>query len=67
MLTYLRLGGFETQVNVVDNDVLKQAQDYRDSVIPAMQSLRESADELEPIVDADLWPLPTYAEMLFLK
>ncbi len=48
-------------------DVLKQAQDYRDSVIPAMQSLRESADEREPVVDADLWPLPTYAEMLFLK
>ena len=48
-------------------DASKQAEDYRDSVIPAMQAVREFADELEKIVDADLWPLPTYAEMLFLK
>ena len=48
-------------------DVSKKAEDYRDNVIGAMQSLRASADELETIVNADLWPLPTYAEMLFLK
>lgn len=48
-------------------DFAKQAEDYKDSVIPAMQAVRQSADELEKIVDADLWPLPTYAEMLFLK
>ena len=40
---------------------------YRDKVIPAMNALRETADALEDIVDACLWPLPTYAEMLFLK
>ena len=44
-----------------------KAEDYRDKVIPAMQSVRNTADELETIVDADIWPLPTYAEMLFLK
>ena len=48
-------------------DAAKQAEDYRDSVIVAMQALRKPADELETIVDADLWPLPTYAEMLFIK
>jgi glutamine synthetase len=48
-------------------DFAKQAEDYKDSVIPAMQAVRQSADELEKIVDADLWPLPSYAEMLFLK
>ena len=26
-----------------------------------------AADELEKIVDAELWPLPTYAEMLFIR
>jgi glutamine synthetase len=39
----------------------------RDAVIPAMASVRSAADGLERIVDAGLWPLPTYAEMLFLR
>jgi glutamine synthetase len=48
-------------------DATKQARLYRDKVIPAMQALRSTADELETIVDAGLWPIPTYAEMLFVK
>ena len=44
-----------------------QAQSYRDDMVPAMQALRVTADELETIVDARLWPLPTYAEMLFVR
>jgi glutamine synthetase len=48
-------------------DGTKQARLYKDEVIPAMSELREVADKLETVVDADLWPLPTYAEMLFLK
>ena len=46
---------------------LAQAEFYRDAVITAMSAVRGSADKLEEIVDADIWPLPTYAEMLFLK
>ena len=49
------------------NDVSKRAELFRDFVVEAMASLRKAADELETIVDANLWPLPTYAEMLFLK
>jgi glutamine synthetase len=48
-------------------DVQKQAELYKDNVVPAMKALRTSADELESIIDADLWPLPTYAQMLFLR
>ena len=44
-----------------------QAKAYRDIVIPAMGAVRESADKLETIVDASVWPLPTYAEMLFIR
>jgi len=44
-----------------------QAESYRNDVVPAMQALRAVADELETIVDARLWPLPTYAEMLFIR
>jgi len=39
----------------------------RDTVIPAMEKLRLAVDALEGIVADDLWPLPTYQEMLFLK
>ncbi|MHC4882153.1 MAG: glutamine synthetase III family protein [Planctomycetota bacterium] len=44
-----------------------QAWSYRDAVIPAMATVRQAADTLETLVDADLWPLPSYAEMLFLR
>lgn len=44
-----------------------QAGAFRNIVLGAMEKVREAADGLELIVDADLWPLPTYAEMLFVK
>ncbi|MEI2698998.1 MAG: hypothetical protein V9E94_11860 [Microthrixaceae bacterium] len=37
-----------------------------DRLLPAMQVLRSAADELENLVADDLWPLPTYQEMLFI-
>jgi len=48
-------------------DVPAKAEFCRDKVIPTMCELRQFADKLEMNIDADLWPLPTYAEMLFLK
>ncbi len=39
----------------------------RDTVYPAMMAVRETADRLEHIVADDLWPLPKYEEMLFIK
>ena len=39
----------------------------RDTVLPAVESVREVADKLERIVADDLWPLPKYSEMLFIK
>ena len=32
-----------------------------------MKAVRDVADKLETIVADDLWPLPTYREMLFIK
>ncbi len=46
---------------------LEHARWMRDNVIPAMDSVREIADRLERIVADDLWPLPKYSEMLFIK
>jgi glutamine synthetase len=39
----------------------------RDNQLAAMDSVRAAADKLERIVADDLWPLPKYAEMLFIK
>ncbi len=38
---------------------------YYNRVMPAMECLRAPADELEMLVDRDLWPLPTYGDLLF--
>ena len=46
---------------------IKHAEYMRDKVLPAMVSAREVADDLELIVADDLWPLPKYQEMLFVK
>ncbi len=45
----------------------KKACCCHDTIVEAMKRLRDVSDSLETVVDADLWPLPTYAEMLFLK
>ena len=38
----------------------------RDTLLPAMTAVRTAADELEAVVADDLWPLPTYQEMLYI-
>ncbi|MGO9888261.1 MAG: glutamine synthetase III [Solirubrobacteraceae bacterium] len=43
------------------------AEFMRDSVIPAMDDVRGAADRLEKVVADDLWPLPKYSEILFIK
>jgi glutamine synthetase len=39
----------------------------RDKQVAGMEKVREAADKLEKIVPDDLWPLPKYAEMLFIR
>jgi glutamine synthetase len=53
--------------NQPDESAPKWAVYMRDTVVPAMDDVREVADRLEGIVPDDLWPLPKYAEMLFIK
>jgi glutamine synthetase len=45
----------------------KHAKFFRDKVVPAMVALREAGDSLEALTPHDVWPLPTYREMLFVK
>jgi glutamine synthetase len=50
-----------------EGDLLDEANYMRDTVLPAMGTVRASADQLEKIVADDLWPLPKYSEILFIK
>jgi glutamine synthetase len=45
---------------------LAEAEHARDVLLPGMAAVRSAADKLEGIVADDLWPLPTYQEMLFI-
>ena len=42
-----------------------QAHVYHEKVVPAMAALRAPADKLEMIVDKDLWPFPSYGDLMF--
>jgi glutamine synthetase len=46
---------------------LEEAKHHLQEVVPAIAQVRQAADELEGMVADDLWPLPTYQEMLFIK
>jgi glutamine synthetase len=61
------LAALEKVVAHHDEDPVRHATWIRDKVRPAMAQLRTYADALEAQVGADLWPLPTYRELLFLK
>ena len=50
-----------------DGDALAAAKYVQTTVIEAMDAVREVADRLEKIVPDDLWPLPKYSEVLFIK
>ncbi len=50
-----------------DGDILGEAKYVQNTVLPAMDAAREVADRLEKVVPDDLWPLPKYAEILFIK
>lgn len=49
------------------HDLPSEAKHMRDAILPAMLDVRGYADDLEGLVADDLWPLPTYQEMLFIK
>jgi glutamine synthetase len=50
-----------------DGDVLSHIRFDRDHILAGMTDLRKAGDALETMVADDLWPLPTYREMLFMK
>jgi glutamine synthetase len=65
---YTNLANLEKAVETaagLHGDTKAQAVAYRDLVFKAMGKLRQDADNLETIVGADYWPMPTYSKLLF--
>ena len=52
--------------NRIENEC-ERAIAYHDNVAPLLESIRYHVDKLELIVDDELWPLPKYREMLFIR
>jgi len=46
-------------------ETLIKARAYKEMVLPIMEDLRKDADKLESMMDASLWPIPTYGDLLF--
>jgi glutamine synthetase len=63
----LKLEDVNLKENQTDSTAVKWAAYMHDRVIPAMDDVRDVADRLEGLVADDLWPLPKYSEMLFIK
>lgn len=54
------------QANKIESE-REKAIAYSETVLPYFTPIRTNADELELIVDDELWPLPKYREMLFIR
>ena len=48
-------------------DVREKAIAYHDTVAPLLDQIRYHVDQLELIIDDELWPFPKYREMLFIR
>lgn len=59
-----KLCDVNTACNTME-DAKERAHAYHDQVVPAMAALRSPADRLEMIVDKDLWPFPSYGDLIF--
>jgi glutamine synthetase len=53
------------EANILHDDPLAQARAMKETVLPSMVALRNTADTLEKMVDKVYWPLPSYGEMLY--
>ena len=61
------IGELERAAARHEEEPLRHAHQIKREVKPAMGRLRDAVDALETHVSADLWPLPTYRDLLFLK
>jgi glutamine synthetase len=61
------IAALKTAASHSSASVAAEAKHLCTAVLPAMAAVRTAADALEEVVADDLWPLPTYQEMLFIR
>ena len=61
------LNDLELALNIHVNDLSKEVEHCANVLLPQMLAVRNAGDALEGYVADDLWPLPTYQEMLSIK
>jgi glutamine synthetase len=61
------VGELENAAHKEFKDQEAQMRHMRDTVVPAMGRVRAACDALERVTPNDVWPMPTYAEMLLMK
>lgn len=54
------------KANIIE-DIVEKAKAYDETVLPFLADIRYHIDKLELIVDNELWPLPKYRELLFVR
>jgi glutamine synthetase len=54
------------KANVIE-DAIEKAKAYNENVLPYLSEIRYHIDKLELVVDNELWPLPKYRELLFVR
>ena len=54
------------QANAI-SDERTRAIAYHDNVVPPMEIIRHHIDKLEMMIDNEMWPLPKYRELLFIR
>ncbi len=60
-----QLNEYVEQLNGMDVTARETAHFCQDQLVPAMKALRTPVDQLELIVDKELWPVPTYGDLMF--
>uniref|UniRef100_I2Q6E9 Glutamine synthetase n=1 Tax=Desulfovibrio sp. U5L TaxID=596152 RepID=I2Q6E9_9BACT len=63
----VKIADLEKIIEHTAPDTLAEAKHMCCTVLPAMNEVRAVADALEAVVADDLWPLPSYQEMLFIR
>ena len=54
------------QANLIEN-VREKAIAYHDNIVPYLEEIRRHIDKLELIVEDEMWTLPKYRELLFIR
>ncbi|WP_216900078.1 glutamine synthetase III [Synechococcus sp. CCY 9618] len=60
-------GTLESAIGNAPHGTMAHMRYSSDTLVPLMHQLREAVDGLEALVDDNLWPLPSYQEMLFIR